>query len=143
MRVFHTVLATIVLLTAACDVNPFDAAQVPRVAVTTGGGAGPVIITWQPDGAQLVRVYRGTQAGDGYSATLVWSVVATGENTLQSGLRYGAATPPGGRTDVAAQALFAGESYTVQVTRQDPKGSGSGFTNTNNRYVGTASFVAP
>jgi hypothetical protein len=34
-----------------------------------------------------------------------------------------------------------GEVYPAQVTRQDPKGSGDGFTNTRNRYVGTVTFT--
>lgn len=143
MRAVRATLAALALLITACDVNPFDAAQVPSVVAAPGSAADQVTITWQPEGAQMVRVYRGTQAGDGYSPSLVWSVVATGENTLRSGLTYGTDSPSGGRTDVASQALVAGAPYTVQITRQDPKGSGSGFTNTNNRYVGTASFVAP
>jgi hypothetical protein len=57
-----------------------------------------------------------------------------------SGVPYGV-SPAGGTTDFAARPLVAGETYTAQVTRQDPKGSGDGFTNTANRYVGTATFT--
>ena len=39
--------------------------------------------------------------------------------------------------------LVGGQVYTAQVTRLDPKGTGDGFTNTGNRYVGTATFTAP
>ncbi len=127
------------LVVAACDRNPYDAAQVPRV--TIGGSAtARVVISWQPAGAQLVRVYRGRTAGDGYTTSLMWSITASSMNSLLSGVSYGAAAPSGGTTDVAARPLVTGETYTVQVTRQDPKGSSDGFTNTRNRYVGTLTF---
>lgn len=130
----------LLLMLAACDVNPFDPAQQPTVSITGASLPTTVTISWQPAGAQLVRVYRGSTAGDGYTSTLVWSIAATTVNSLPSGVVYGT-TPSGGRIDVASQALAAGETYTVQVTRQDPKGSGDGFTNTSNRYVGTATFT--
>ena len=123
----------------ACDRNPYDPAQQPRVTVAYR--AGVPVIEWQPSGAQLVRVYRGATAGDGYGDRLVWSIAATTGNSLVSGVAYGAA-PSGGTTDVAARPLLAGETYTAQVTRQDPRGTGDGFTNTGNRYVGTTTFVA-
>ena len=129
----------IATLGTACDRNPFDPAQVPRVTVTVGDG-GTVTIEWQPPGAHLVRVYRGAIPGDGYTDQLMWSVAATSKNSLASGIAYGV-TPNGGATDLAARPLVAGEVYTVQVTRADPKGSGDGFTSTNNRYVGTAAFT--
>ncbi len=135
-----TTLACVVLLTA-CDVNPYDASQVPQVRVTPTVGASRVVISWQPEGAQLVRVYAGSVAGDGYTTTLVWSIAAIGSNTLVSGVDYGALTPTGGRIDVPAKALVSGQTYTVQVTRADPKGSGDGFTNTSNHYVGTQTFT--
>ncbi len=124
---------------AGCDVNPYDASQRPVVTVTIGGGDAPVRIAWQPAGAQLVRVYTGTED----TGALVWSVSATGANSLVSGLDYGDVSPTGGSTDVPAQPLTAGGTYTVEVTRRDPKGSGDGFTNTSNRYVGTVRFTAP
>lgn len=130
------------LLCVSCRINPFDSAQVPAVTVTLQSGAAPVI-SWTPAGAQLVRVYRGATAGDGYTTALVWSIAATAKNSLASGVTYGTASPPGGTIDVPSQPLVAGETYTVQVTRQDPKGSGDGFTNTRNRYVGTKTFTAP
>lgn len=133
-------LLTALCLVAACDVNPFDPAQQPSVRVEAA--AAPVQIYWAPEGAQAIRVYRGATTGDGYGPALVWSVVATGTNTLTSGLAYGE-SPSGGTEDVAPAVLVAGELYTVQVRRTDPKGSGDGFTNTHNRYVGTATFRAP
>jgi hypothetical protein len=123
----------------SCDVNPYDASQRPTVTVTVGGAEAPVRIGWQPADAQVVRVYTGT----GDTGALVWSVSATGANTLVSGLAYGEASPIGGATDVPARPLAAGATYTVEVIRRDPKGSGDGFTNTSNRYVGTARFTAP
>lgn len=119
-----------------CDSNPFDAAQVPAVTVQAGT---PPEIAWTPAGAQTVRVFRGTMAGDGsYSADLVWDVAASG-NGIASPLRYGVA--PAGAQASAPAALVAGQPYTVWVSRDDPAGSGDGFTNTRNRYVGTATFV--
>jgi hypothetical protein len=125
----------------ACGRNPYDPTQVPRVVATTGGTAA-LSISWQPEGAQLVRVYRGATAGDGYTLALVWSVAATARNSLASPVPYGSAAPAGGSTDRASSPLVPGEVYTVQVTRQDPKGTGDGFTNTANRYVGTVTFTA-
>ena len=127
------------LLFAACDSNPYDATQRPRVSVVT---AAVPVISWTPQGAQLVRVYRGVVAGDGYGASLWWSIAATSKNSLQSGIAYGATSPAGGTTDVAAKALVPGEQFTVEVTRADPKGKGDGFTGTSNRYVGTVTFTA-
>lgn len=138
-RLILTCLGASTLL--SCDRNPYDPTQVPRVVATTGGTAA-VVVSWQPAGAQLVRVYRGATAGDGYTAALVWSVAATAGNSLTSPLSYGTTTPSGGSTDLANRPLVPGELYTVQVTRQDPKGRGDGFTNTSNRYVGTATFTA-
>lgn len=135
----RAVVLACALAVVGCDVNPYDASQRPVVAITIGGVGAPVRIAWQPAGAQLVRVY----AGNGDPGTLVWSVSAAGVNTLVSGLDYGDVSPAGGSTDVPAQPLTAGGTYTVEVTRRDPKGSGDGFTNTSNRYVGTVRFTAP
>ena len=127
-----------------CDANPFDVTQQPQVVLTAGAGkSSTVIISWQPAGAQLVRVYKGATAGDGYTPDLMWSIAATSANSLTSAVIYGTASPAGGQTDTPAKPLVPGETYTVQVTRQDPKGSGDGFTNTKNRYIGSASFVLP
>ena len=123
---------------AGCDSNPFDPAQVPAVTVRPGT---PPEIAWTPAGAQIVRVFRGATAGDGsYSADLVWDVAAAAPgNTIASPLRYGVA--PAGTQASAPEVLVAGQPYTVWVFRDDPAGSGDGFTNTRNRYVGTATFV--
>lgn len=129
------------LAAMACDSNPYDAAQQPSVTVAQQNGVAQVVISWQPEGAQLVRVYRGATAGDGYSDDLMWSIAATGKNSLRSGVTYAATSIVGGTTDVAARPLLAGRTYTVEVTRADPRGKGDGFTNTSNRYVGTATFL--
>ena len=129
------------MMLTGCDRNPYDESQRPVVNVSTAQSS--VVINWQPEGAQLVRVYRGAVAGDGYTAELVWSIAATSKNSLRSGVSYGVTSPTGGNIDFAAKPLIAGQQYTVQVTRADPKGSGDGFTNTSNRYVGTSTFVAP
>jgi hypothetical protein len=140
LRNHATRVVAVSVLALACNSHPFDNTQVPVVAVTASATAQPQI-SFQPNGAQLVRVYRGATAGDGYTASLVWSVAATGKNTLTSPVTYGT-VPPGGSIDVAPQPLVLGETYTVQVTREDPKGTGDGFTNTRHRYVGTKTFTA-
>jgi len=139
-RLPRAIISLLLLLAAACDTNPFDAAQQPRVTIAPGPGASPGI-AWEPSGAQLVRVYRGAVAGDGYGDDLMWSVAAATRNGITSPVQYGV-VPSGGVTDVAPKLLVAGETYTAQVTRLDPKGSGDGFTNTGNRYVGSATFTA-
>jgi hypothetical protein len=131
------------LFAAGCDSNPFDASQVPVVTATPNVSLPVVFISFRPDSVQQIRVYRGANAGDGYTEALVWSVVAVAKNGIVSGIEYGRAGLPGVTTDVAARPLIAGQTYTVQVTRADPKGSGDGFTNTSNRYVGTVSFSLP
>lgn len=140
MHRFRIIALLLTVTATACDRNPYDPTQQPRVTVTTTSS--PVLISWQPGGAQLVRVYRGATAGDGYTTALVWSLAASSKNSLSSGVAYGTAAPAGGATDVPAKPLVAGDSYTVQVTRQDPKGTGDGFTNNSNRYVGTRTFTA-
>jgi hypothetical protein len=133
-------ISLLMLLGTACSINPYDPAQKPHVTVTQAGTERTVTIHWQPAGAQLVRVFRGSVAGDGYGESLMWSIAATTENSIQSGVVYGSA-PATGTTDVPAKPLVAGEEYTAQVIRRDPRGSGDGFTNTANRYVGTATFT--
>jgi hypothetical protein len=133
-------LMLLMLHGAACSINPHDPAQQPRVTVVQAAADPAVTVHWQPEGAQLVRVYRGPVAGDGYGDSLMWSIAATDANGLQSGVAYGA-SPAAGTTDVPAKPLVAGETYTAQVIRRDPRGAGEGFTNTSNRYVGTATFT--
>ena len=136
----------LVLLTAStaffagCG-NSFDKTQVPTITVTPVIALPLVRIAWTPAGAALVRVYKGTQAGSGYGDALVWSIAASGRNSLQPGVEYGTTIPVGGFTDVAAKPLTPGQPYTVEVTRADPRGTGDGFTNTSNRYVGTRTFT--
>ena len=127
---------------AGCDANPFDRAQVPIVSVEVAPGAPPVF-SWTPEGAAIVRVFRGPSAGDGYTPAFVWEVglgPGAGENGLRSPLVYGV-EPPEGVEPFPAPPLVAGEPYTVWVFRDDPEGSGTGFSNTNNTYTGTATFV--
>jgi hypothetical protein len=131
------------VLLSRCDSNSFDSAQVPRVTATPNLSLPVVFFTFLPDSVQQIRVYRGATAGDGYTDALVWSLVATAKNSIRSGVEYGRAAAAGAMTDVPAKPLLAGQTYTVQVTRADPKGTGDGFTNTSNRYVGTATFAIP
>ena len=136
---FPRVLAVLAAcgLLAACDQNPFDAAQKPVVTVQPGA---PPVIAWTPAGARLVRVYRGTTAGDGYTPDLVWWVAGAWGNGLRAPIPYGV-VPAGATADVPAAPLVAGQPYTVWVLRDDPEGSGEGFSNTRNRYAGTATFT--
>lgn len=132
-------LATLALAVAGCDSNPFDAAEVPVVTVRAGS---PPLISWAPSGAQLVRVYRGDRAGDGYTPDLVWELqAADGQNGLRGPVAYGE-VPDGAEVGRSALGLVAGETYTAWVRRYDEAGTGDGFTNTRNAYVGEASFVA-
>lgn len=133
-------LAACATFVLACDTNPFDRTQVPRITITPVVAAPLVTIAWTPAGANLIRVYKGTVAGQGYGPDLWWSIAATNGNSLVSGIEYASAVVPGGSTDVAAKPLVAGQAYTVEVSRQDPKGRGDGFTGTGNRYVSTQTF---
>lgn len=140
---FARIAPVVACVMLACDSNPFDTAQVPQITVTPVVAIPVVRFTWQPAGAQLLRVYRGGAAGDGYTDALVWSIAATGNNTLVSGLEYGDKVLQGGTTDVPSKPMIPGQTYTVEVTRRDPKGTGDGFTNTSNRYVASKTFAVP
>ncbi len=50
--------------------------------------------------------------------------------------------PPANSEVAGGPPLQAGKTYTVSITRKDEKGTGDGFTNTRQRYVGTNTFVA-
>jgi hypothetical protein len=125
----------------ACDSNPFDASQVPQIRITPVVAAPLVTIAWTPAGAQQVKVYKGTVA-NGQSDLIVWSVTGSGQNSLVSGIEYGTTNPTGGAVDVPAKALIAGQPYTVQVSRVDPKGGSSGgLTSAGARYQNTQTFT--
>lgn len=117
--------------------RPFDASQVPVVAV--GRGLRPSI-SWSPGPAYKLMMYPGAADGDGFG--VLWSVAGSGdyENHLHSPVTYG--VPPDGSDFAPAPPLEAGKTYTVTVTRKDERGSGDGFFNTRHRYVGTHTFVA-
>lgn len=136
------VLALALVLLSACDSHPYDPAQVPVVSVAASPSGGAPVVSWTPGGASLVRVYVGAQAGDGYGPALVWSVASPdGGNALAAPVAIGTA-PPGATVDVPLAApLQRGQTYTAEVTRADPTGSGDGFTNTRHRYAGTATFT--
>ena len=59
---------------------------------------------------------------------------------LHSPVTYG--VPPANSEVAAGPQLQSGKTYTVSIVRKDEKGSGDGFTNTRQRYVGTHTFVA-
>ena len=58
---------------------------------------------------------------------------------LHSPVTYG--VPPS-NAEVAASPLEAEKTYTVSILRKDEKGSGEGFGNNRDRYVGRHTFVA-
>lgn len=59
---------------------------------------------------------------------------------LHSPVTYG--VPPANSEVAGGPPLQSGKTYTVSIARKDEKGSGDGFTNTRQRYVGTHTFVA-
>lgn len=127
----------------ACDQNPFDAAQVPTLAVATGPAPRPApVFTWTPGGAWFFRVFRGPSTLDGL-APITWAVVAKTprSNGLSGPITYGV-VPATADENVPVQALVAGQTYTAELVRFDPKGKGDGFTNTANTYRDTVVFVA-
>jgi hypothetical protein len=63
----RAIITLVVSLTTACDINPYDHTQEPKVTITQAAVGPAVTIEWQPAGAQLIRVYRGSVAGDGYT----------------------------------------------------------------------------
>lgn len=125
----------------ACDSNPYDVTQIPKITIVPVVALPLVKISWEPAGAQQVRVYKGTQA-NGQSDVLVWSITGSGKNSLVSGIEYGTTNPAGGDVDVAAKALTPGQPYTVQVSRVDPKGGDTGgLTAAGARYQNTQTFT--
>jgi hypothetical protein len=87
-----------------------------------------------------LHVYEGTEDGDGLGVLWTASMPGGYENTLISPVTYG--VPPTGSEVAPALPLEEGKSYTITITRKDPKGIGDGFSNTRHRYVGKITFVA-
>lgn len=134
-------IAPALALLIACDSNPFDDAQVPKITITPVIALPLVRIAWTPAGAQQIRVYKGTVA-NGQSDLLVWSITGSGKNSLVSSIEYGTTNPVGGVVDVAAKPLTPGQPYTVQVSRVDPKGGDTGgLTAAGARYQNTQTFT--
>ena len=137
---FASVIALAAL--SACVGDSFDASQVPRITVSPVVAAPIVVISWEPAGAQLLQVYKGTVA-DGTAANLVWSIGGTSTNALVSGVEYGRNPPAGGMTLLAAEPLIAGQPYTVQVSRVDPNDASGSVSGTRYRYASTLTFTLP
>lgn len=131
----HVLALGLIVVAASC--SRFDQSQVPVVSV--GSGLRPEI-SWAPSPAYTLSVYEGDKDGDGIG--VIWYAVGSGgyENLLHSPVTYG--VPPANADVAAAPPLRAGKTYTVSVTRKDEQGSGDGFSNTRQRYVGTHTFVA-
>ncbi len=128
-------VAVCLMLVSACHLR--DNSQVP--VITVSGGLRP-IISFTPDAAYELRVYEGSEDGDGFG--VLWSARGPGgfENNLRSPVVYG--IPPAGFDGQEAAPLEPGKTYTITVFRRDPKGSGDGFQNTSHRYDGILTFVA-
>lgn len=127
--------ATLFTITGCGGIHSFDKSQVPVISV--GPGVQPVI-SWTPQQAYQLNVYAGSQDGDGLG--VLWNTRSTDyENQLSSPVTYG--VPPSGSEGRSAPPLEPGQTYTVTVTRKDPKGSGDGFTNTRHRYIGKKTFI--
>lgn len=137
-RLFAPLVCSV--LVTSCSDDSFDRSQVPRITVTPVVALPLVRFSWEPAGAQELRVYRGTVA-DGNAGNLMWSITATGTNTLASGVEYGDEPPRGGTTSLAARQLVPGQPYTVQVSRRDPSGAVAGPTGTPNRYAAVQTFA--
>jgi hypothetical protein len=128
------------LAVTSCGGDDFDSAQLPQINITPVLTLPLVFIAWQPEGAGLVRVYKGASPNPGDVAATVWSITATSDNSILSGIEYGATTLRGATTAVAAQPLVRGQAYTVEISRLDPKGK-VGPTGNAYRYVSTQSFT--
>jgi hypothetical protein len=135
------VLPACVVVLLACDSNAYDATQVPKITIAPVIALPVVKISWEPAGAQTLRVFKGTQA-TGAADLLMWSITGSGKNSLVSGIEYGNTVIPGGAVDLAAKPLIAGQPYTVQVGRVDPKGGASGgLTASGARYQNSQTFT--
>jgi hypothetical protein len=133
-----TLIAWLALISSGCaGWHLYDNSQVP--VVTVGTGLQPVI-SWTPAEAYILQVYAGTEDGNGIG--VLWTASGGGgyENNLISPITYGVA--PEGVDLAPAPPLEEDKSYTITVTRKDPKGEGDGFSNTRHRYVGKITFVA-
>lgn len=114
----------------------YDPKEQPVVKVSSG--LRPEI-SWEPSNAWRIQVYKGPYDGDGFS--VLWSCSANRyANEMNSPVVYG--EPPADAFGKSAPPLEEGHVYTIIVDRHDDKGSGSGFTNTRKRYMGTITFIA-
>ncbi len=134
-------LPAVAVLLIACDSRPFDASQIPVIAITPLVALPIVSFAWTPAGAQQVRVYKGSVANN-QADLVVWSVTGTSVNTLVSPIEYGSATPTGGAADTPAKPLVLGQAYTVVVSRVDPRDASKvGITTAAPRYQQSQTFT--
>lgn len=104
-------LCVVFALMYSCAGTSSGDARNPVVSV---GGSTVPTITWMPNGAQALHVYRGTMPGGDYD--LVWSISTQLTNSLQSPVTYGD-LPPGTSSDVGPLPLLRGTPYTIVVER--------------------------
>ena len=136
-RLLMLLLLLTLMLGGCAGWHLYDNSQVP--VITVSKGLQPVI-SWTPNAAYLLQVYEGEEDGDGLG--VLWTARMGGdyENDLISPVTYG--VPPPGADIAPAPPLEEDKTYTITVTRKDPKGTGDGFTNTRHRYVGKVTFIA-
>ena len=135
-------LSFLASLLLSCSINPFDRSQVPVIDVMQENGT--LKIVWSPQGAWNVRVLQGTVDIKDPANTrppgrgVMWSI-SKKEHSVTSPVTYGVEQT--GTWSSEALPLIPGETYTVYVLRDDPKGSGDGFTNTHNIYEAAIVFT--
>ena len=139
----RTQITALLLIFCSCSVNPFDQQQVPVIGVKQEQGK--LLINWIPQGARDVRVLNGKIDPKDPKNTrppsqgVMWSM-SMKEKPVISPVTYGITQK--GTVSSEATPLIVGKTYTVYVLRDDPKGSGDGFTNTRNVYEAVAVFIA-
>ena len=130
------VFLTAILFLLSLSCHRYDPKEQPVVKVSSG--LRPEI-SWDPPNAWRIQVYKGPFDGDGFN--VLWSCTANRyANEINSPVVYG--EPSANAYGQSAPPLEEGEIYTIVVYRHDDKGSGSGFTNTRKRYMGTITFAA-
>ncbi|SEH08200.1 hypothetical protein [Candidatus Venteria ishoeyi] len=140
LRQYLLLSGLLLLLNGCIAVNPYNEDLQPLIQVQREGMP---LIQWQPQGAQLVRVYQGKYEEDDNTLSgenLIWTLSATTDNSIQSPIRYGE-IPPGAQALRPAKKLEPGLFYTVLVRRLDSNARrDKELSNTLNRYEAVYSF---
>lgn len=137
LKTLMIAIIALTLLVGCSGLSLYDKTQEPVVSV--GTGLQPEI-SWTPAEAYEMNVYAGTEDGNGFGVLWTAKMGDGYENSLKSPVIYG--VPPAGSEIGEAPPLEEGKTYTVVITRKDPKRSGDGFTSSGQRYIGKKTFVA-